>query len=166
MRPQNRSLQSKWVLWMAASVQAQTSGYVKVGLRVVGKVLDHLTGVAVGEEESNIAVEMLGKLREVGEVLFSWGESKRFRHYFGLSEEESARSLTMRAFGKSGPIDIPAIGELLTKFLEVGVAHVLYGEDKDVLKIVRRFLDIGKELQRQLLALLVRLGKMYDLRAL
>jgi hypothetical protein len=72
----------------------------------------------------------------------------------------------MRAFGKSGPIDIPAIGELLTKFLEVRVAHVLYSEDKDVLKIVRGFLDIGKKLQRQLLALLVRLGKMYDLRAL
>ena len=35
-----------------------------------------------------------------------------------------------------------------------------------MLKVVRRFLNIGKELQGELLALLVGLGKVYDLRAL
>jgi hypothetical protein len=35
-----------------------------------------------------------------------------------------------------------------------------------MLEGVGRFLDIGEELERQLLALLVRFGKMYDLRAL
>ena len=63
-------------------------------------------------------------------------------------------------------LDLPAVRKFSAYFLQVRVAHVLYGEDKDVLKIVRRFLNIGKKLQRQLLALLVRLGKMYDLRAL
>jgi len=35
-----------------------------------------------------------------------------------------------------------------------------------MLKGIRRFLDIGEKLLRQFLALLVRLGEMYNLRAL
>jgi hypothetical protein len=34
-----------------------------------------------------------------------------------------------------------------------------------VLEVIRRFLDIGEDLERQFLALLVRLGEMDDLRA-
>jgi hypothetical protein len=61
---------------------------------------------------------------------------------------------------------IPAVCELGAHCLQVRVAHVLDCEDEDMLKVVRGFLDIGEKLLRQLLALLVRLGKMYDLLAL
>lgn len=62
--------------------------------------------------------------------------------------------------------DAPAVGELSAHRLQVRVAHVLDGEDENVLEVVGGLLDIGKELLRQLLALLVRLGQVNDSGAL
>jgi len=61
---------------------------------------------------------------------------------------------------------IPAVSEFSAHFLQVRIAHVFDCENENVLVVVRGLLDIGKELQRELLALLVRLGEVYDLRAL
>lgn len=61
---------------------------------------------------------------------------------------------------------LPAVGELSANLLQVRVAHVLYGENENVLEVICSFLDIGEEFLRQLLALLIRLGKVDDLRAL
>jgi hypothetical protein len=61
---------------------------------------------------------------------------------------------------------VPAVCELGAHCLQVRVAHVLDRKDEDMLKLVRGFLHIGKKFLRQLLALLVRLGEMYDLLAL
>jgi hypothetical protein len=58
---------------------------------------------------------------------------------------------------------IPAVGELGADLLQVRVAHVLNGEDKDVLEVVGGFLDIGEKLLGELLALLVCLGEVDDL---
>ena len=58
---------------------------------------------------------------------------------------------------------IPAVGELGADLLQVRVAHVLDGEDKDVLEVVGGFLDVGEKLLGELLALLVRLGEVDDL---
>jgi hypothetical protein len=41
---------------------SNNTGARKVGLGVVGEVLNNLAGFAVGEQESNIAVEILGEL--------------------------------------------------------------------------------------------------------
>jgi hypothetical protein len=61
---------------------------------------------------------------------------------------------------------MPAVCKLCAHFLQVRIAHVLYREDEDVLEIVRRFLDVGKKLLRQLLALFVGLCEVDYLRAL
>lgn len=60
----------------------------------------------------------------------------------------------------------PAVREFSAHFLQIRVAHVLHCEDENILKVVGRLLHIGKQLLRQFLALLVRLGQVYDLGAL
>lgn len=63
-------------------------------------------------------------------------------------------------------LDLPAVRKFSAHFLQVRVPHVLNSEDEDVLKVFSGFLDIGEQLLRKLLALLVRLRKMYNLGAL
>lgn len=61
---------------------------------------------------------------------------------------------------------LPAVRKFSTHFLEVRVAHVLNGEDENVLEVFGGLLDVGEELLRELFALLVCLGEVHDLRTL
>lgn len=65
----------------------------KVRLRVRREVLEDVGGLAVCEEKTDVASEVLGELGEVGEVLFSWRNAEGFGHDFGLTKEESAQML-------------------------------------------------------------------------
>lgn len=60
---------------------------------------------------------------------------------------------------------LPRVRQLSANLLEVGVSHVLDGENEAVLVLIDRLLDIGEKLERKLLALLVDLGKVHDLLA-
>lgn len=60
-------------------------------------------------------------------------------------------------------LDLPAVRKFSAYFLQVRVAHVLNREDENVLEVLSSLLHIGKQLLGELLALLVRLGKVDDL---
>lgn len=94
-----------------------------------------------------------------------WGSSKRLGHDLCLSEEKaflhvsvcfSYIVLLLRAALRRQCL--PRVGQLCADLLEVGVAHVLDGEDEAVLVLIDRLLDVGEELEGSLLALLVDLG--------
>lgn len=60
----------------------------------------------------------------------------------------------------------PAIVKLVPDILEVGVAHVLDGEDEAVLVLIEAFSHVGEEFEGELLAFLVDFGEVNHLRAL
>ena len=94
-----------------------------------------------------------------------WGGSKRLGHDLCLSEEKAFLDvsvcfsyivLLLRAALRRQCL--PRVGQLCADLLEVGVAHVLDGEDEAILVLIDRLLDVGEELESSLLALLVDLG--------
>lgn len=60
----------------------------------------------------------------------------------------------------------PAIVELISDIFQVGVAHVLDGEDEAVLVLIEAFSHVGEEFDGELLAFLVDFGEVDHLRAL
>ncbi len=60
----------------------------------------------------------------------------------------------------------PAVTQFIPYILQIGVPHIIDGEDVAILVLIETFPHIGKELDCELLALLVDLGQVDDLRAL
>lgn len=68
------------------------AGAGEVGLGVALEVLNDLGGLAVGAEETDVALEALGKLVQVGEVLGGVVGAEGLGHDLGLAEKYSART--------------------------------------------------------------------------
>nr|POF13741.1 hypothetical protein CFP56_02765 [Quercus suber] len=101
-------------------------GSREIHLRVAGEVLEHDAGVAVGEEQADAAGEEPVQLAEARRVFILGRGAEGLGHDLGLAEEQ------------------PAVGgELLAHVFEVGVAHVVDGEDEDVLVGVGGRVDRG-----------------------
>jgi len=145
-----------------------------------------------GEEQPDVAGEEGREKVRVGLVGGLGRGAEGFGHDFCFAEEEAVGAvsggmwmcdvriwesacedfvsrrigLKERAVGERGRANIPRIAELGADLLQVGVAHVLDAEDEDVLILVDGLLDVGEELEGELLALLVDLRQVDDLRAL
>lgn len=96
----------------------------KVRLGVVGKELLDLFGLSVGEEQADVADELLSELVQVVLVLVLGAGAQSLGHDLGAAKEEA------------GGLHLGADG------LQVGVAHVLDGEDPDVLVNVSALSDL------------------------
>lgn len=61
---------------------------------------------------------------------------------------------------------LPAVSKLRSNILEIGVPHVVHAEDVDVRVLGNAFLDRSVKSQREIFALLRRLGEVDDFGAL
>lgn len=91
------------------------TGASEIRLGVISKEFLDLLGLSVGEEQADVADELLGELMQVVLVLVLGAGAQSLGHNLGAAKEEA------------GGLHLGADG------LQVGVAHVLDGEDPDVL---------------------------------
>ena len=158
--------------WNGESAGSWGAGTGEISLRVLSEVLDDGLWAAIGEKETDVAGKVWRELVDVLLVGGLWGGTESLRHDLCLSEEKAFLHVSVCFSYIVLPLRaalrrqcLPRVGQLCADLLEVGVAHVLHGEDEAVLVLIDRFLDVGEELESSLLALLVHLSEVDDLLA-
>jgi len=99
-------------------------------------------------------------------VFFFWGGAEGFGHDFCLAKEYAICDDQLHPFVRKKKGYKPTVCKLGAYVFEVGVAHILNGENEAELVLVDRFSDIGEELECSFFAFFVNLREVHDLGAL
>jgi hypothetical protein len=71
-------------------------------------------------------------------------------HDFGFAKEEAVSKSVLLLISKEGSA-LPAIGKVGAHILQIGIAHIIYGENKQIVILLQALPDIGKKPSRLLL---------------